>query len=454
MNSENISVSNDAFETIQRQLEIYGGDQRQTRNSVMVICPFHDEDTPSCGINLDSESNIPLGYFHCLAAETGVVTNKGIRQIHKLVDKRTKVMDGNGHWITVVFKCYGIQQLYKICLVRNQQRKTIYATAKHRWFVGDKTKTTLQLKEGNLLKCQLTKFPWKVERVSFTDRTEPVYCCTVPTTGSFLLEGGIVTGNCLGCRKKGVWNTFAKKTNLEPIADWQFKVGSHISSVSRDTEQALLGTTRYTIDGLFASLGQPAAIKWPVYENWRDFSGKFLNKLGAYMIIQDYSMILFPVQVNGKIVGGIRGTLTKTKVSYLTSTGSWVKKYGLFPYDYTKALLRKTQQGFVVVVEGPRDALRLLTVGIPAVSILGSANFSTPKALLLANLPSITKIYTFGDNDRAGREMNALVKRTCTLTKVTTISYGDLPEGCDPAKLPSDALEDIREQLCEKVEYA
>lgn len=44
---------------------------------------------------------------------------------------------------------------------------------------------------------------WWVVSVEETDRFEPVYCAEVDTTQSFVLEGNILTGNCLGCGAGG-----------------------------------------------------------------------------------------------------------------------------------------------------------------------------------------------------------------------------------------------------------
>lgn len=40
--------------------------------------------------------------------------------------------------------------------------------------------------------------PWIVKSVEPTDRTEEVFCATVPATGCFALAGNILTGNCVG----------------------------------------------------------------------------------------------------------------------------------------------------------------------------------------------------------------------------------------------------------------
>lgn len=54
---------------------------------------------------------------------------------------------------------------------------------------------------------------WQVVSVEETDRVEPVYCATVPTTHSFVLADNILTGNCFGCGEDGDGIAFVQETN-------------------------------------------------------------------------------------------------------------------------------------------------------------------------------------------------------------------------------------------------
>lgn len=54
---------------------------------------------------------------------------------------------------------------------------------------------------------------WWVVSVEETDRVEPVYCATVPTTHSFVLADNILTGNCFGCGEDGDGIAFVQETN-------------------------------------------------------------------------------------------------------------------------------------------------------------------------------------------------------------------------------------------------
>ncbi|WP_207461960.1 DNA primase [Azospirillum sp. SYSU D00513] len=92
-------------------------------------CPFHNEKTPSFYVN-DQK-----GFFHCLAAETGVILRDGVRPIGTLAGTTQTILTRGGVWVPAVFKSYGVQKLHRITLSRNGLSKTVHATGGHRWFV-------------------------------------------------------------------------------------------------------------------------------------------------------------------------------------------------------------------------------------------------------------------------------------------------------------------------------
>lgn len=114
-------------------------------------CPFHNEKTPSFYVN-DQK-----GFFHCLAAETGVILRDGVRPIGSLAGTVQTVLTRGGAWVPAVFKAYGVQRLYRITLSRNGLNKTLHATDGHRWFArGVKGElTTAGLRPGHRLDAVL-----------------------------------------------------------------------------------------------------------------------------------------------------------------------------------------------------------------------------------------------------------------------------------------------------------
>ena len=102
-------------------------------------CPFHNEKTPSFTVSDEK------GFYHCLAGETLVTTSAGRIAIARLAGVTATVLSRNGRWIEASFDSYGEQPLLRIELSRNRQRKTVYATSGHRWFVrGRKNAVTTE----------------------------------------------------------------------------------------------------------------------------------------------------------------------------------------------------------------------------------------------------------------------------------------------------------------------
>lgn len=91
---------------------------------------LQDERCPQCG----------LPVYVCFAGETEVITKDGTRPIRELVGAQillTKEPSGRGaaRWVEAEIKPFGEQKLMRIELSRGRERKEIFATPNHRWFV-------------------------------------------------------------------------------------------------------------------------------------------------------------------------------------------------------------------------------------------------------------------------------------------------------------------------------
>jgi 5S rRNA maturation endonuclease (ribonuclease M5) len=268
--------------------------------------------------------------------------------------------------------------------------------------------------------------------------------------------------NCLGCGEHGSWNTFAEKTGLDTIQEWRRDSGIH-SVVTAAEEEGLLGNDgRLSIKAILMSMRCEEAQPWPEMIDWRGFKGTFLRSIGG-MIVGDYHndtvAALFPVRVGNKLRGAVKAVMEKktTKSSYYTSGGSWIHSYGLFPYDYTKKLIHKGKHKFVVLVEGPRDALRLIRAGIPAIAVLGANTIGHIKVLSILAL-DVDMYYVMPDNDKGGTKLWHNLKSGIT-AKEAPVRRIKLPREydkkgklikMDPYSAPAEIISNLKSILRER----
>lgn len=221
--------------------------------------------------------------------------------------------------------------------------------------------------------------------------------------------------NCLGCGAHGNWNTFAEKTGLEQVKAWNGKEKTVEYSTARD-EEALLGDSGITMSAVYKAMRCPEAQPWPTAMDWRGVNGNLIAAVGGKAINDERNdgiAVLFPVKIGRKIRGAVKAMFQKktpTQLGYITMEGEWVKQFGLFPYSYAAKLIRRNDYKFVILVEGPRDALRLLAMGLPAISVLGANTIGKTKMLYITNL-GVDQIYAMPDNDRGGSLLWKNIKR-------------------------------------------
>ncbi len=207
-------------------------------------------------------------------------------------------------------------------------------------------------------------------------------------------------GKCYGCGEHGPWDTIAPKLGLKP-----YKYAKPTEQEARPVVKPM-DTADVQQDFNFKPL--------PVGKFWREISTDLLIAIGCKRMRQyDEPMIFMPVIVRGEERGYIRARMRKKKdlPSYLNKAGRWSELNGLFPYDYAVAMMRAKCYNTIVLVEGPRDALRLLSFGIPAVAILGTQSWSKRKAHLIELTGAENALLCF-DGDCAGREAEEKVKPT------------------------------------------
>jgi 5S rRNA maturation endonuclease (ribonuclease M5) len=284
-----------------------------------------------------------------------------------------------------------------------------------------------------------------------------------PSLGIYMqVDGKIPLGyvHCFGCGTKGPWNKLAEVAQLEKIKEWQKSASVSDALVTPDLEESLLGDTGLTFKGVMRRMKCEEAIRWPINLDWRGFKGQLIYDVGGHIINDERAEsigVLFPIKINGKVRGGIRAIYERKgkELAYTNMRGDWSKRYGLFPYMYAHKLIKKRKCPFVFVVEGPRDALRLCSLGIPAVAILGATSMSEIKALLIVNL-GVSHVYIMSDNDKGGDTMAKTVKQWLKKTEAVKIRRLKLPRKrgkdgeiikLDPGNMPKKIVKDVLDFL-------
>lgn len=197
---------------------------------------------------------------------------------------------------------------------------------------------------------------------------------------------------CMGCGAKGKWDIIAPALGLQP-----FKGGPITALEARMIAPLKEDETQDSTDFELKKL--------PSKRMWRGFETDWLAGVGCKLMVTSWGskFVWMPVKVGGRTKGYIRARLKKDpegkKPSYLNKSGTWSKTHGLFPFDYAIEMAGRSRT--IVLVEGPRDALRLLSYGIPAMAILGTNTWSSKKMDLL-EVHGIRRIILMLDGDPAG----------------------------------------------------
>lgn len=250
----------------------------------------------------------------------------------------------------------------------------------------------------------------------------PFHDDTDPSLGVYLgigMEVPLGFFHCFGCGEKGHWNKLADKLNLKHIKGVNGKVKT-VAEV--DSKLSKLQSKLNAINGvtslpkLMDSMGRPSYYPWAEDVEWRGYPGHLIRAVEGHFLMEQHHkhgelICFFPIKIGKRYYGGVRAYLRKRKgkLSFVNMTGNWAQDYGLFPYNYVLEMIQKYKLEYVILVEGPRDALRLLMMGVPALSVLGSKQFTREKIRLLVKL-GVSHIFTMPDNDTGGTTFKNLVK--------------------------------------------
>lgn len=209
---------------------------------------------------------------------------------------------------------------------------------------------------------------------------------------------------CYGCGHQSNWDDMAPKLGLQPYK--RGKPKDEFASLSLNSLQRSI-----TKDDLTFKQEKMKFQDLTPGQTWRHIKTDLLIQVGA-KLCRVYNedgrywsnpLLYLPCFVNNKLAGYIKAQLEKSEgsISYINASGPWSKTRGLFPYDRALKLMRRKKSTCMVLVEGPRDALRLIQMGIPAMCILGTQSWSDEKSIML-ELGGITRILLMMDGDEAG----------------------------------------------------
>jgi DNA primase len=228
---------------------------------------------------------------------------------------------------------------------------------------------------------------------------------------------------CFGCRKSVSWNALASTLGLPKFGKGGKKNADDYLDPNRfkdeflaDTEQRDIGWEQEHKDMEFFDIQQ---------EEWRTIPKALLERVGAKLCYLDRTgefYVWLPCLVLGELKGYVKARLEKApkgESSYFNASGTWSREYGLLFYDYALRVARRKGLNTIVLVEGPRDALRLLRFGIPAMAVLGAINFNEEKRYTLEQ-SGINNLAIFMDGDDAGRQATKVI-RQCVKTHFNVV---------------------------------
>lgn len=270
---------------------------------------------------------------------------------------------------------------------------------------------------------------------------------------------------CWGCSARFSWKDFSSKVGLAPLNGKEFHSENVPHFMTEFYQEELLGVKAKEVVDKKEDRERPFTaenFEEIVGDKWRGFGFDFLSKIDNIRFRkrfrkleeggwEDFWCVRLPVVVNGIERGHSDALLEKPEKgsSYLNMKGDWTHSYGLFPFDYAVRLMRRKNIHTMVLVEGQRDALRLLRTGIPAVAIMGTKSWSVMKIRLL-ELAGVNRIILCMDGDGPGEEASELLEPTLTegfdlhVVKLWVVAKKLNRKKIDPGNMPVRELRQLK----------
>ena len=144
------------------------------------------------------------------------------------------------------------------------------------------------------------------------------------------------------------------------------------------------------------------------------------------------SKILIPTYIDKQIRGYIKVNLFHNKKSkypkYINTRGQWCN-YSLLGYDLIKSNKIFQKDKSIILVEGPKDCMKMHQAGLPALGIFGTNNWNQNKLNFIQSLGTEI-IYICMDGDKPGRKANKKIQKSIEFVPTKII---ELPDNTDPA---------------------
>lgn len=207
---------------------------------------------------------------------------------------------------------------------------------------------------------------------------------------------------CFACKQKWTFDDVALATGLEPfVRDPMKPLKSSVvmTNLPEPDDNPLEIFDR-------SALEDYRSAPLPRNKVWRGIPTNLLIACGCKLMIHKewgVKSIYMPCLINGELRGYTNARMEKAegKPSYIHAKGPWSKLDGLFPYDFALRMMKKGGTRKMVVVEGQRDALRLLMNHIPAMCMFGTNSWTDNKSMLL-NAGGVDHLVPMMDGDEAG----------------------------------------------------
>ena len=199
--------SNKDSYTNSTQRDLIAGEVSKTLTDKLILPDKLRKAMEDCIIHWHDKDYTIQPMINCFKRDTKFITVDGTRSFNDFEDgDEVYVYSHTGNVRKAVVRCYGKQDIYRVTFKRgNQSYKTVSCTRNHRWLLNDGSVTTnLGIGDKILVPPEIEKkdiwdsnenLPYVCDSIEYECNDE-VWCLEVEEDKSFILSGGIVTGNC------------------------------------------------------------------------------------------------------------------------------------------------------------------------------------------------------------------------------------------------------------------